>query len=111
VGAEDGLGGARRRGDDGGHGAEAEEHEVGAVLGGERGEGDGWEGAHEVEVRRWPMTGSLFGGEGSLLSSLSSLGLAVDAMKRRRRSGRTTREENMARKMMSARGPAAGASS
>jgi hypothetical protein len=40
VRAQDGLGGARRGDDHGGHGAEADQHEVGAVPGREACEGD-----------------------------------------------------------------------
>lgn len=50
VRAEDGLGCARGGDDEGGDGAEAEEHEVGAVLPCEVAEGDVGEGADEVQV-------------------------------------------------------------
>ena len=46
------LGRARRRHDEHRHGAEAEEHDVGAVLPGEPVEGDVRERAHQVEVAR-----------------------------------------------------------
>jgi hypothetical protein len=65
VGAQDGLGGGRRGHEQGGHGAEAEEHEaVAAVLGVEVPDGLVRLGADEVEVaddgqparrRRWEL--------------------------------------------------------
>jgi hypothetical protein len=58
VGAEHGLGDARRRDHHGRHGAEAEQHQVRAVPGGERGEGHVGDVPHQVQV---PDDGELHG--------------------------------------------------